>query len=58
MPESLLWNGDVTAFLDALLEEPIFDLAFTSPPYNIGKAYEMQQEMEHYLSWQEEVMVE
>lgn len=56
VPENLLWNGDVSAFLDALPEEPMFDLVFTSPPYNIGKAYEMRQEMEHYLSWQESVI--
>jgi hypothetical protein len=38
MPDNLPWNGDVSVFLDALPEEPIFDLAYTLPPYNIGKA--------------------
>ena len=39
LPDSLLWHGDVEKFLDNLPLEPIFDLAFTSPPYNIGKEY-------------------
>jgi len=53
---NLMWNGDASAFLDLLPEEPLFDLVFTSPPYNIGKAYEMRQELEHYLSWQEDII--
>jgi adenine-specific DNA-methyltransferase len=29
------------------------DLVLTSPPYNIGKAYEQRAPLEHYVAWQE-----
>lgn len=56
LPKNALWQGDVEDFLDRLPEEPIFDLAFTSPPYNIGKGYEQPQEIEHYIEWQGRVI--
>ena len=35
-----------------------FKLAVSSPPYNIGKEYEKQIELKHYLNWQAEVLKE
>jgi DNA modification methylase len=35
-----------------------FSLIITSPPYNIGKAYEQQVELEHYLDLQSLVITE
>lgn len=60
-PDYLYWKGDVEAFLDALPEEPLFDLVVTSPPYNLGKEYERDADhanrsMEKYFSWQQRVI--
>jgi len=46
----LIYNMDC---LDAMrkLPENIFDIAITSPPYNIGKAYESNLELTQYISW-------
>lgn len=35
-----------------------FDLIISSPPYNIGKSYEKKENLENYLLWQEEVILE
>lgn len=35
-----------------------FDLVVTSPPYNVGKEYEVKQSIEKYLASQEEVIEE
>ena len=35
-----------------------FKLVVSSPPYNIGKEYEKQVALEHYLEWQEEIIAE
>ena len=35
-----------------------FDLVVTSPPYNIGKAYETKESIESYLATQENVIRE
>jgi adenine-specific DNA-methyltransferase len=51
-PHFALWDGDVEHFLDAIPQEPLFDLIVTSPPYNIGKPYEKRSELEDYLLWQ------
>jgi len=48
----MLWQGDVETFLGALPKEQMFDLVITSPPYNIGKPYEQQQELEDYAEQQ------
>lgn len=55
-PDFAIWNGDVEKFLAALPMEPIFDLIVTSPPYNIGKAYESKESLEKYLEWQKRVI--
>ena len=47
--QNCLFQMDVERLLDALPEEPIFDLVVTSPPYNIGKEYEHQKPLEEYL---------
>lgn len=46
--------------LEALkkLPEATFKLAVSSPPYNIGKEYEKQIELQHYLDWQSEILKE
>lgn len=51
-----LFLMDVEKFLDALPEEPIFDLVVTSPPYNIGKEYEKQMPLDEYVSWQRRII--
>jgi len=57
LPEGLaLWRGDCEAFLAGLPEVSIFDLVVTSPPYNIGKAYESKEALASYLEWQERVI--
>jgi adenine-specific DNA-methyltransferase len=35
------------------LQDEIIDLTVTSPPYNIGKAYERRLPLEEYLAWSE-----
>lgn len=52
----MLWQGDVEAFLKNLSEEPLFDLIVTSPPYNIGKEYEVKTSLDNYLQWQENII--
>jgi len=56
LPQTFLWPGDVEQFLDLIPEKPIFDLVFTSPPYNIGKGYEEKIELQNYLDWQGRVI--
>ena len=56
LPGLLLWQGDAGAFLDQLPPCEIFDLVVTSPPYNIGKAYETKRELAKYLQWQESIL--
>lgn len=51
-----IWQGDVEAFLQGLPQETLFDLIVTSPPYNIGKEYEIRTGLEKYLEWQERVI--
>ena len=46
--------------LEALKKLPAssFKLAVSSPPYNIGKEYEKQIELQHYLDWQSQILKE
>ncbi len=37
----------------ACLPENVFDLAITSPPYNIGKEYETTMPLPNYIDWSE-----
>lgn len=54
----VLYPKDVEKFLKSLPREPIFDLIVTSPPYNIGKAYEKKTSLENYLEWQKRIIDE
>jgi adenine-specific DNA-methyltransferase len=47
-----LWQGDTLAFLRKLPLKPLFDLVVTSPPYNIGKSYEVRKSLDAYLAEQ------
>ena len=38
------------------IEDEKFDLIITSPPYNVGKEYEVKQSIENYLKTQEEII--
>ncbi len=56
--ESLvLLNSDVLETCRSLPDET-FSLIVTSPPYNIGKSYEVRQELQGYLDWQASVIEE
>ncbi|MBW4715763.1 DNA-methyltransferase [Saccharothrix obliqua] len=46
----LLYQGDC-ADLMSRLSQPVFDLVVTSPPYNIGKAYEKILPLPEYIAW-------
>ncbi len=54
--DNAIFGMDVEQFLDALPEEPIFDLVVTSPPYNIGKEYEKKMPLDKYMDWQERII--
>lgn len=56
--ENLIWQGDCLTFLRALPSYPLFDLLVSSPPYNIGKAYETRIELHKYMEWQREIIDE
>lgn len=51
----VLYPGDVSEFLNTIPKETV-KLIVTSPPYNIGKAYETRVEIEKYLERQAEVV--
>ena len=53
-----VWAGDVEALLKALPKKPLFDLVVTSPPYNIGKAYEEKRDLKEYIKWQASIIKE
>lgn len=40
------------------LPENTFSLIISSPPYNIGKEYEKQKDLEEYLEWQKTVIAQ
>jgi len=52
-----LHEGDALDFLQSLNKHSV-QLIVTSPPYNIGKEYEERAEIQHYLSYQREVIRE
>ena len=55
--ESHVYCGDSLDYLKKFGENK-FDLIITSPPYNIGKSYEVQKTIEKYLEQQEEIIRE
>ena len=50
-------NGETKKKLSGFADEK-FDLVITSPPYNIGKSYEVKRSIEEYLCGQEEIISE
>ena len=56
MPNYLLWQGDVEAFLELLPKRQLFDLVVTSPPYNLGKPHEEKVELDQYVAWQRRII--
>ena len=55
-PTNMLWHGDAEHLLDQLSSGPLFDFIVSSPPYNIGKAYERKAEIYKYEDWQARVL--
>lgn len=53
--EYVVQNADALEALDEI-EDDKFDLIITSPPYNVGKAYETKTSIEKYLQTQEEII--
>ncbi|MGI0015565.1 MAG: DNA-methyltransferase [Nitrososphaera sp.] len=49
-PHVLIFQGDCLDFLKKV-PDGIIPLTVTSPPYNIGKPYEQQKDIEEYLNW-------
>lgn len=49
-PDVAIYRGDSLSLLRELGGHPI-RLTLTSPPYNIGKAYEKQRPVSEYLAW-------
>jgi adenine-specific DNA-methyltransferase len=52
----VLAHNDILEFIKTLPEKEFITLIVTSPPYNIGKPYEVPLEFQKYLEWQEEVI--
>jgi DNA modification methylase len=50
-------NGDCLSTLTGI-DNKKFDLIITSPPYNVGKSYEVKTSIEKYLETQEEIIKE
>lgn len=50
-------NDDCLTILKKI-EDGKFDLILTSPPYNVGKSYEIKTSIEKYLETQEEIISE
>ena len=50
-------NGDSLKVLSKI-EDGFFDLTITSPPYNIGKSYEVKTSIEDYLNSQRKIIEE
>lgn len=53
--EIVLYPGDVNDFLPTIPDESV-KLIITSPPYNLGKAYENKVDIETYLSEQKRIV--
>jgi len=53
--DAVLAHNNVLEFLKDIPKESM-TLIVTSPPYNIGKAYEQRVEFREYLEWQKEVI--
>ncbi|MCQ3930852.1 MAG: site-specific DNA-methyltransferase [Chloroflexi bacterium] len=51
--QCLIYQGDCLDYMRRMPNE-IIDLTVTSPPYNIGKAYEDTRPLDEYLAWCED----
>lgn len=51
----VLYQGDTSAFLPSIPDNSVH-LIITSPPYNLGKAYEARQSLKAYLQEQASVI--
>ena len=47
----ILYKGDSLKILKKLENNKLFDATITSPPYNIGKEYEINLSTHNYLNW-------
>ena len=56
LKDSQIFCKDALVFLEEIVEESIFDLVVTSPPYNIGKEYEQKRSNQDYLDEQEKII--
>lgn len=54
---AVLYPGDCLRFL-ATIPDASVNLVITSPPYNIGKAYEKKAHLDEYIDWQATVIHE
>ena len=54
---AIIKNGDTLQEIKKL-PDSTFQLIISSPPYNIGKKYEQQTDLETYLNWQENIIHE
>lgn len=53
--DAIVFEGDCRDILSVMPSDSV-DLIITSPPYNIGKKYEMRTSLESYLANQEVVI--
>lgn len=53
----VLHQGDALKFIKTIPEKTIH-LVFTSPPYNMGREYEINKPIEEYLKQQQDIIVE
>jgi adenine-specific DNA-methyltransferase len=49
-PDRALWQGDAVELLKRVPDASV-QLVLTSPPYNIGKAYEPRRSVDEYIAW-------
>ena len=55
--QAVVFDGDCIDFMASIPDQSM-QLIVTSPPYNVGKAYERKDELENYLQWQDKVIGE
>lgn len=62
LPQNFVYRGSCENFLwHAKRQKQKFDLIFTSPPYNLGKAYtdySDDRDLDEYIEWQEAIIAE
>jgi adenine-specific DNA-methyltransferase len=51
-----MWQGRIESLLPLFPDRPLVDLIVSSPPYNIGKAYETRRALLLYVQWQESII--